>query len=274
MPILQGLAENSQVQQAGAQISASLQEAGTQAVTQVTQQLMGTFNSTLGAVISNGFNLSCWGASDPPSETKGWAQKDLPAVLNATLGKGITHANVQLFVDVTEYMYVKALNQSKRMNSCSAKGWKNYSDAAKKFQIDTMAQLPEFTLGAPYQIPIKKYKGLFSFSHRHLNDWSLQKATTYDSIIVKYNKAVETQTTEVPTPVVNDVVEEVLQETNYNTNQTPTVQGSSYYSTEPPLNSGAVYEGVEPPKGFHKPTGTTNKKTGFPWWLILIPFIG
>jgi hypothetical protein len=86
---------------------------------------------TFGAVFANGFNLSCWGSTAPPSVTKAWGEKDFPLVLNGTLAKGITLENLNTYLDAMNFLETRARDWAGKMKSCSRDGLNNYADAAK-----------------------------------------------------------------------------------------------------------------------------------------------
>ena len=91
-------------------------------------------DKTFGAVFANGFNLSCWGSTAPPSVTKAWGEKDYALALNETLGKGLNQQNLNAYLDAMNYLEDRARNWAGKMKSCSKTGLNNYADAAKKIK--------------------------------------------------------------------------------------------------------------------------------------------
>lgn len=98
-------------------------------------------DKTFGAVFANGFNLSCWGSSTPPNVMKELSQKDIPAVYEATLGKGISQQNLNTFLDYMNHMIYRCRQRVPQVVSCSGKGLTQYADAAEVAKKEVLTQL-------------------------------------------------------------------------------------------------------------------------------------
>jgi hypothetical protein len=100
-------------------------------------------DKTFGNVFANGFDLSCWGSTTPPSVTKAWAQKDFPMVFELTLNKGISQDTLNQYLDAMNHLETQARNWAAKMNKCSTTGLNNYANSAKKAKETTLAAVQQ-----------------------------------------------------------------------------------------------------------------------------------
>lgn len=82
------------------------------------------------SIFANGFNVTCFGSTYTPTQTKDWASTDFPLIYDATLGKGLTQQNLNDFIDVMLHVKHKMDDNGHGMASCSQKAMFNYGDAA------------------------------------------------------------------------------------------------------------------------------------------------
>lgn len=89
-------------------------------------------DKTFGAVFANGFNLSCWGSTAPPSLTKAWGEADFKAIQNNTLDKGLNEQNLYDYLDNMNAVISQSKRWGDQMKKCSQTGLLQYHEAAKK----------------------------------------------------------------------------------------------------------------------------------------------
>lgn len=126
-------------------------------------------DKTFGAVFANGFDLSCWGSTLTPTQTKLWAEKDIPAVYAATLGKGLSEANLHLFIDAMNWVKAQADSWGAKMQSCSKKALQQYGEAAIKAKIEVLTKTQEVVKLTPISSVTTGAKLPFTFSHANFN---------------------------------------------------------------------------------------------------------
>lgn len=126
-------------------------------------------DKTFGAVFANGFNLSCWGSSHTPAETKGWAEKDIPSVYAQTLGNGVTETNLYNFIDAMNWLYTQSRDWGAKMRDCSQKALYNYGDAAQKAKNEVLDKLKLVVNVTPLPSVSVNRKMPYTFSHQNYN---------------------------------------------------------------------------------------------------------
>ncbi|PZW41611.1 hypothetical protein LX95_01292 [Mesonia algae] len=108
----------------------------------------GWFNSTFGAILSNGFNLSCWGSSNSPKKAKEFLQKDLGSngILKAS---GLTKSNPTIndlnrFIEMaTMYAHIADDKRQSMSSSCSKEGFKLLDEKMTEFRDKVIQQLSQ-----------------------------------------------------------------------------------------------------------------------------------
>jgi hypothetical protein len=94
--------------------------------------LGGQFQNTFGSVLANGFQISCWGSSNPPTKTKGNIEKYHQPYFNQLLSalQNGDQNSVNRFVKDVYIAWHGSLTiqTATKWSSCSAKGLKMYLD--------------------------------------------------------------------------------------------------------------------------------------------------
>lgn len=94
--------------------------------------LGGAFQNTFGSVLSNGFNITCWGSSNPPTKTKANIEKYHQPYFNMLLQnlQNGDQASINRFLKDVYIAYTGSLSiqTATKWSSCSAKGLKMYLD--------------------------------------------------------------------------------------------------------------------------------------------------
>ncbi|WP_163398162.1 transglutaminase domain-containing protein [Flavobacterium fluviatile] len=126
-------------------------------------------DKTFGAVFKNGFKVDCWGSTLTPSQTKGWAQNDIPKVYAETLGRGVTEANLHAFIDAMNWVKTQSESWAKDMKSCSKDALKNYGDAAIAAKLEVITKAKEVLNLTPIGSVTVNTKLPFTFSHKNFN---------------------------------------------------------------------------------------------------------
>jgi len=96
------------------------------------------------SIFANGFNVTCYGSTYTPTQTKDWASTDFPKIYNQTLGKGLTQQNLDDFIDVMLHIKHKMDDNGHNMNSCSQKAMYNYGDAALAVLTTTLEKIKPY----------------------------------------------------------------------------------------------------------------------------------
>jgi hypothetical protein len=85
----------------------------------------GFWNNTIGAVLGNGWNLSCWGSSNNPAQSANEVQVDAPFYFERSgLANSLNTANLKKFIDEV-YPYIQHRNWGSTNNAvanCTRKG--------------------------------------------------------------------------------------------------------------------------------------------------------
>ncbi|OAB79740.1 hypothetical protein [Cochleicola gelatinilyticus] len=114
-------------QRSGLNGEGDLEEQLGEEITQIAGDLLkgDFFNSTIGAVLGNGWDLTCWGASNNPKKSKEEVAIDAPAFFKASgLTNQITTQSVNNFIKLTT-LYIKHREFGSTNNdlaSCTRKG--------------------------------------------------------------------------------------------------------------------------------------------------------
>ncbi|MBB1194845.1 hypothetical protein DNC80_14335, partial [Flavobacterium sp. SOK18b] len=129
-------------------------------------------DKTFGQLFSNGFNLSCWGSSRTPSETKVWIERDLPIIYAETVGKSLNQQSLNLFIDTMNFIYNQEMMWGNKMQSCSKTALHNYGNAAKAAKEKVITQLQSMPEVILTPAPAIQYSGMQPFT---LSDDGLNK---------------------------------------------------------------------------------------------------
>lgn len=99
----------------------------------------GWFNSTFGAVFSNGLNLSCWGSSYSPKQSQEDVAVDLPFLLEESGLKNNPNSNtLSKFMNATGAYLGTAQNGQTLSAKCSRDGWAKTEQATILFQTQVL----------------------------------------------------------------------------------------------------------------------------------------
>ncbi|MBA4155560.1 hypothetical protein [Flavobacterium sp.] len=101
------------------------------------------FSNTLGSVLANGMDLSCWGSSYSPATATSDIKLDLPFAYNYSgLNQKINTTNVNKFCQIMNGYIVDAINgQQPKYASCTRKGHKLRQDAFQAGKDSILEQI-------------------------------------------------------------------------------------------------------------------------------------
>ncbi len=99
------------------------------------------YENTIGAVLANGLDFSCWGSTYTSTDSEQWISQDLATFYNDSVGKGLTLQNIHNFIDVCNWITKQAYQYGGKMKSCSQKALYAFGDAAREARIKLVSQL-------------------------------------------------------------------------------------------------------------------------------------
>lgn len=104
------------------------------------------YDSTLGSIFANGFDLSCWNSNYNPNKAKAHLQKDIPGVLKAS-GLDSPSPNINdfnKFIQIsTMYAHLALTKKGHMSASCSKKGYQNLHDKMLEFRNNIIGKMME-----------------------------------------------------------------------------------------------------------------------------------
>jgi len=210
--------------------------------------LGGFVDSTVGAVISNGFDFSCWGSKYVPADGTKWAQKDFPKIYSLTIGRGLTTENVQTFADVLSWNYRQGIHFGNKMNTCSKKTLHGYARASIQFRDKVLAELGDKIQILGDETTSRSHKALFVTADTHFDTYD-KDYVTKKVVVVKNGASAMSQADAVA--VANQTASDLVFP---NPNETAGPKGIVL----PELT-------IEPKK--------PEDKSSFQWWWLLLALL-
>ncbi|MNF84874.1 hypothetical protein D3C85_322450 [compost metagenome] len=224
--------------------------------------LGGTFQKTFGNILSNGFDVTCWGSSHPPANVKAELSQHYQPYFN-TLMSNLQNGDIQSINRFINDVYIcnnaaLKMQTATKWSKCSAKGVKMYLDFMTPLKQKADGLIDAF-IGAGAKKSMKSVSSNFTLISYKV------KGGENQTISVPVLSAPPVAVASIPitqSPVVVPKIPVSLSDLKLSSLEQQMIDLTKGLTKQPTFDGGELKNVVVEDK--------TPKKTDFPWWVLLL----